>query len=323
MKVLVTGAAGFIGAAVTKNLLAKGFDVVGIDNFNDYYDVRLKDHRLESIPKDKFTFHKIDIENKEDLADLFKRYQFSGVVNLAARAGVRYSIEKPELYFKTNVLGTLNLLENIKSNNIKNFVLASTSSLYAGKQMPFIETLKVDNPLSPYAASKQAAESLAYSYHHLYDINIKVLRYFTVYGPAGRPDMSVLRFIKFIDEGKEIKVFGDGTQSRDFTYIEDIAEGTVKALQSNLKFEVINLGGGDKKYELNYVIGLIEDGLGKKANRNDLPFHTADMMHTSANINKANDLLGWQPQTNLSQGIKETVQWYLDNKEFCSTLNFN
>ena len=247
-KYLITGAAGFIASQVCSQLLSQGDQVVGVDNMNDYYDVMLKKSRLKQLQKhpnsQNFYFEKLDIENQINLKALFKNHgSFNAVLNLAARAGVRYSMENPHVYLSTNAEGTLNLLECMRLNECHKFVLASTSSLYAGQKMPFTEDLAVNEPLSPYAASKKAGELMAYSYHKLYQMDVSVVRFFTVFGPAGRPDMSIYRFIKWIDEGVPIEMFGDGSQSRDFTYVEDIASGTIAAIR-NVGYEIINLGGG-------------------------------------------------------------------------------
>ncbi|NTV30090.1 MAG: SDR family NAD(P)-dependent oxidoreductase [Candidatus Omnitrophica bacterium] len=312
--VLLTGAAGFIGYQTAANLLKRGEQVVGIDNLNDYYDVSLKKYRLRLLQKyPNFSFQKLDIEDLKALKALFARRQFRAVINLAARAGVRYSMENPFIYMTTNAQGTLNLLELCRAHQVKKFVLASTSSLYAGQKMPFKETLAVNTPISPYAASKKAAEAMCYSYHYLYGIDVSIVRYFTVYGPAGRPDMSIYRFIKWIDEGRPLEVFGDGSQSRDFTYVEDIAEGTVRALK-NVGFEVINLGG-HKPYTLAQMIALIEKYVGKPARMNKKPFHKADMKATWADISKARKLLGWAPKVSLDEGIRRTVEWWREYKE--------
>jgi len=318
-QILLTGVAGFIGQKVGEFLLKKGYEVVGVDNLNDYYDVSLKKYRLNLLkPYKNFIFHKIDIENYTSLKKLFKTYKFKAVMNLAARAGVRYSIENPFVYFSTNVQGNLNLLELCKEFKVKKFVLASTSSLYAGQKMPFKETLAVNTPISPYAASKKAAETMCYTYHHLYGIDVTILRYFTVYGPAGRPDMSPFRFIKWIYEGKPVIVYGDGTQKRDFTYIDDVAEGTVKALKK-VGFEIINLGN-NKPYELNYLIHLIEKYLNKKAKIKYLPFHKADMKATWADIGKAKEILKWEPKIKLEEGVKRTIKWYGENKRLVNKI---
>ena len=315
MKYLVTGAAGFIAAKTAEFLLQDGHEVVGIDNLNDYYDVRLKEHRLESLKSlDNFSFQKIDIEDRSALAKIFKDNKFDGVLNLAARAGVRYSMEHPQVYMTTNAMGTLNLLDLMNVHGVKKMVLASTSSLYAGQPMPFVETLPVNTPISPYAASKKAAEVMAYTYSFLYKLDVSVVRYFTVYGPAGRPDMSVFRFINWIDEGAPIELFGDGTQARDFTYVDDIARGTIAALKP-VGYEVINLGGGNNPIDLMTVIGMIENFLGKKAKIAKKAFHIADVKETWADITKANKLLGWKPTVSLEEGLKRSVEWHLANKK--------
>lgn len=318
--ILVTGSAGFIGFKTSQQLLEKGYRVIGIDNMNNYYDVKLKEYRLKELKKyKKFKFFKVDIENLEALEILFKEYPFDGVINLAARAGVRYSIENPFVYITTNTLGTTNLLELSKKYNVKKFVLASTSSLYAGQKMPFKEDLPVNTPISPYAASKKGAEAVAYTYHYLYNLDITVLRYFTVYGPAGRPDMSIFRFIKWIDEGKPVVIYGDGTQERDFTYVDDIAKGTIKALETETGYEIINLGG-NKPYRLKRVIELIEMYLGKKAEIIYKNFHKADMKATWADIEKAKTLLNWKPEIPLEEGIEKTVKWHKENKGLVGTI---
>ncbi len=311
--ILVTGAAGFIGSKTSQKLLEEGNNVIGVDNMNDYYDVTLKTHRLEGLKKDKgFTFYHIDIENLAAMDPIFRDNKFDGVINLAARAGVGYSIKNPHVYMSTNAQGVLNLLELMRKYEVKKLVHASTSSLYAGQKMPFTEDLPVNTPISPYAASKKAAEAMAYTYHYLFDLDISVLRYFTVYGPAGRPDMSIFRFIKWIDEGKPLELFGDGTQSRDFTYIDDIAAGTIKGLKET-GYEIINLGGGKSPRSLNYVISRLEELLGKKAVIDYKPFLKTDMTETSADITKAGRLLNWRPETDLDEGLKKTVEWYLNN----------
>jgi len=310
---LITGAAGFIGSKTAEQLLKAGHKVVGIDNLNDYYDTRLKTYRLKILQAfPNFIFKKVDIENITALKSIFKVHQFNAILNLAARAGVRYSMSHPHVYFTTNVLGTLNLLELAKTHKVNKFVLASTSSLYAGQKMPFKETLAVNTPISPYAASKKGAEALCYSYHHLYGIDVSIVRYFTVYGPAGRPDMSVFIFTKQIDEGKPMEVFGDGSQSRDFTYVDDIAAGTIKAIK-NVGFKVINLGGNDP-YKLSYMINLIEKNLGKKAQIINKPFHIADIKATWADISEAKKTLNWTPKVGLEEGIRRSVEWYVDNR---------
>jgi UDP-glucuronate 4-epimerase len=319
-KYLVTGAAGFIASQVSKQLLDQGDHVVGVDNLNDYYDVRLKNWRLEQLKAhphaENFSFSCLDIEDQANLSDLFKvEGPFDAVLNLAARAGVRYSMENPHVYLSTNAEGTLNLLECMRVHGCKKLVLASTSSLYAGQKMPFTEDLAVNEPLSPYAASKKAGELLAYSYHKLYQVDISVVRYFTVFGPAGRPDMSPYRFIKWIAEEETIQMFGNGSQSRDFTYVDDIARGTIAAIQ-DVGYEIINLGGGRNPVSLNAIISKLEELLGKKAKIDHKPFHVADLMETWADISKAKNLLGWEPQVSLDEGLEQSVQWYMDNQHW-------
>ena len=318
-KILLTGACGFVGWKTALFLLERGYSVVGVDNLNEYYDPKLKGWRLENITGSRyggnFKFVYADIEEKSALGDLFSDYKFEAVINLAARAGVRYSLVDPFVYMRTNAMGTLNLLELCREYGCKKFVLASTSSLYAGQPTPFTEDLPVNTPISPYAASKKSAEALTYTYHYLYSLDITVLRYFTVYGPAGRPDMSPFRFIKWIDEGKPLEIFGDGRQKRDFTYIDDIADGTLKALETGTGYEIINLGN-NRPYELNYLISLIEKGLGKKALREFKPFHKADMKETWADTGKAERVLGWRPATGLEEGVERTVRWHMENRKW-------
>jgi UDP-glucuronate 4-epimerase len=315
--ILVTGAAGFIANRVARDL-SKEYKVVAIDNVNDYYDVRLKEHRIEAL--DGIEFHRIDIEDKAAMKPLFEANSFDAVVNLAARAGVRYSMENPHVYMTTNANGSLNLLELMREFNVNKYVLASTSSLYAGQQMPFVESLPVNTPISPYAASKKAAEVMAYSYHFLFGIDVSVVRYFTVYGPAGRPDMSIFRFIQWIDQGVPIELFGDGSQSRDFTYVDDIASGTIAALRP-VGYEIINLGGGNQPISMNTVIETLEELLGKKATINYRDFHKADLKSTWADISKANNLLGWQPKISLQEGLENSVKWYVDNLPWSSSID--
>ncbi|MEO1528342.1 MAG: NAD-dependent epimerase/dehydratase family protein [Planctomycetota bacterium] len=319
MNCLVTGSAGFIASRVAKLLLEAGNRVVGIDNLNDYYDTSLKRHRLSLIQDDKFQFRELDIESEAALSPLFDEFQFDVVFNLAARAGVRYSMENPKIYETTNTLGSLNLLQEMRRTEVPKYVLASTSSLYAGQPMPFSESLPVNTPISPYAASKKAAEVMAYSFHHLFDIDVSICRYFTVYGPAGRPDMSVFRFIRWIDEGTPIELFGDGEQSRDFTFVDDIARGTIAA-SGSVGYEIINLGGGGKPVSINEMIRMLEARLGKKAVVDYKPFHKADLKSTSADISKATDLLGWEPRVDLSEGLDRSVEWYQSNKPWSQEI---
>jgi UDP-glucuronate 4-epimerase len=311
-KVLLTGVAGFIGAKTAQRLVARGIEVVGIDNLNDYYDVKLKKLRLSQLSSSAFTFVELDIENRSALNELFKQHKFDAVFNLAARAGVRYSMENPSIYMSTNAQGSLNLLECMKDHKVKKFVLASTSSLYAGQAMPFKEELPVNTPISPYAASKKAAEVMAYTYHYLYGIDVSVVRYFTVYGPAGRPDMSPYIFADKLLKGEELPVFGDGTQSRDFTFVDDIAEGTILAAK-DLGYEIINLGGGNNPYTLLEMIELMEKKCNKKAKLKLESKIKADMDVTWADISKAKRLLGWEPKVSFEEGIGQLISWHQNN----------
>ena len=276
-------------------LLGQDEHVVGIDNMNDYYDVQIKEGRLSNLMSfQHFSFFKIDIENINDLEDLFSRYSFKAVINLAERAGVRYSMENPHIYMMTNAVGTLNLLDTMKKYNVKKFVLSSTSSLYAGQPMPFIETLPVNEPISPYAASKKAAEVMAYTYHYLYDFDVTILRYFTVYGSNGRPDMAIEMFLHNIANSIPITVFGDGTQTRDFTHVDDIARGTILAMKP-MGYEVINLGN-NSPIPLNEVISKIEERVNKQAIIDYKPYPKTDMKDTWADIEKAKKFLGGGPK---------------------------
>ena len=302
-EILVTGCAGFIGSRVCEMLMEKGEKVIGIDSLNDYYDVRLKEYRLHRLLMNfNFVFYKLDIEDIDKVRELFSTHAIKSVYNLAARAGVRYSMENPWVYLRTNTEGTLNLLEAMKETGVKKFILASTSSLYAGLPMPFKESLPVNTPISPYAASKKAAEAIAYTYHIQYGIDVSVLRYFTVFGPGGRPDMAPFRFAKCILEGLPITLYGDGSQSRDFTYVDDIAEGTILA-EKQVGYEVINLGGGNEPVRINQFIRWIEELTGCKARINVQPVHSADMECTMADIEKARNLLDWHPRISTYDGL--------------------
>jgi UDP-glucuronate 4-epimerase len=319
-KILVTGSAGFIGARVSEILLKEGNQVIGLDNLNDYYDVNLKFWRLDNLKKyDNFKFYKFDIENYEELKSVFQLNCPEAVINLAARTGVRYSLENPFIFLSTNSGGNLNLLELCREFGVPKFVLASTSSLYAGQKMPFKEILPVNTPISPYAASKKAAETMAYTYHYLHGLDVTILRYFTVYGPAGRPDMAAFRFIKWMIEGLPLEIFGDGQQERDFTYIDDIARGTIRALKP-LGYEIINLGN-NHPYRLLEIISLIEKYVGKKAELRYKEFHKADMQATWADIERAKELLDWEPQVSLEEGIKKTVEWTENNWNWVQKIN--
>ena len=320
---LITGAAGFIGSRTAQILLDQKYKIVAIDNLNDYYDIRIKKFRLSLLKQDKnFIFYEGDIEDKSFLSDIFKKHTISTVINLAARAGVRYSITNPFIYASTNYYGSLNLLDLMRENNISKYVMASTSSIYAGSDMPSKEDSSVNQPISPYAASKKAAELIAYTYSHQFNIDASIVRYFTVYGPSGRPDMSVLRFIKWIDEGVPMVLYGDGTQSRDFTYIDDIARGTIAASEKKVGYEIINLGGGQNPISINTLIAKIELLLNKSAIINQKPFHSADVDSTWADITKAKKLLDWEPITTLDQGLEKTIKWYFENRDWLKKIKF-
>ena len=317
----VTGCAGFIGAQVTQQLLEQGHTVVGIDNLNAYYDVGLKRHRLQNLQaSSQFYFYEKDICDEAAVAAIFQQHSFDAVFNLAARAGVRYSMVNPQVYLQTNEAGNLNLLEHVKIHQVPKYILASTSSLYAGQEMPFLESLPVNTPISPYAASKKSAEMMAYSYHHLYGIDVSVVRYFTVYGPAGRPDMSYFRFIRWIDNGQPLLVYGDGEQARDFTFVDDIARGTIAAAK-RLGFEVINLGGGRQPVSINTLIEKLSVLLGKSAAVRYEAFHKADMKTTWANIDKAKEILDWEPTVSLDEGLAACVQWYHEHLAMVADVN--
>jgi UDP-glucuronate 4-epimerase len=305
----VTGAAGFIASRVIEYLVRDGHTVVGVDNMNDAYDVRMKDYRLRQLQAmPGFTFHKLDISDKS-IVEQFKNEQFDAVINLAARAGVRASVENPWIFVETNVVGTLNMLELCRQSGTKKFLLASTSSIY-GEDPPYPtpETASSDKPLQPYAASKKGAEALAHSYHYLYDLDVSVVRFFTVYGPAGRPDLALFRFTQWISEGRPVQIYGDGEQSRGFTYLDDIARGTIQALKP-LGHEIINLGGHEV-ITINDLVSLVEEVVGKKAVVEYGPPNLADMRSNWADVTKAGKLLGWEPQVDLHEGIRRLAEWY-------------
>lgn len=319
-KYLVTGCAGFIGARVCQQLLEQGEDVVGLDNLNTAYDVRLKLWRLTKLQETKnFFFNELDICDPHPLRQLFEDSSrsdglpFDGVINLAARAGVRYSVENPKVYFESNVDGLLNLLDTCVEFGVTKLVQASSSSVYGdSNKVPFDENDSTLRPLSPYAASKVASEGLCHSYHHLYGLDVTVLRYFTVYGPAGRPDMAPFRFVQWVHEGRPLVVFGDGSQLRDFTYVDDIARGTILSLKP-MGFEIVNLGSG-QPFVLSKAIELIEDLSGKKAQIEFKPLHDADVSVTHANAAKAETLLGWRSEVTLEEGLQHLVKWYQENR---------
>lgn len=324
---LVTGAAGFIGSSVSRLLLDAGHEVVGVDTVNSAYDPRLKQWRLAQLAASpQFRLERVDITDSAALERVFEAAgpkddpPFAAVLNLAARAGVRPSVANPWVYFQANTDGTLNLLELCRRHEVKKFVLSSTSSLYgAHNPIPFSEDADTNRPLSPYAASKKGAEAIAFTYHYLHGLDVTVLRYFTVYGPAGRPDMSVFRFMRRIAEGEPITVFGDGRQQRDFSYIDDIASGTVAALRP-LGFDTINLGG-DRPMRLDYVIEQIGELVGRRPVIQYAPAHPADVPATWANVEKAGRILDWKPQISLEEGLRRTAVWYRANREMILTLD--
>lgn len=318
---LLTGAAGFIASEVAKILLERGDRIVGIDNLNEAYDRRLKDWRLARLRKQEgFDFVEGDICDRAELDRAFARSDsFAGVINLAARAGVRQSVENPWVYVDTNTTGTLNLLEKCREKGVGKFVLASTSSLYgAHNPTPYREDADTNRPLSPYAASKKAAEALCHTYHHLYGIDVTICRYFTVYGPAGRPDMSLFRFVQWVSEERPVTIFGDGTQSRDFTFVEDIARGTVAGLKP-VGYEVFNLGS-DEPVVLRDALKLIEELVGKEARIEYREMHKADVTATWADISKAREVLGWSPETLHREGVRRTVDWYRQEREWARDI---
>lgn len=322
--ILVTGCAGFIGSRVCQFLLAAGRPLVGFDNLNDAYDVRLKEWRLNRLRSHPgFRFEHVDVADRKALSKAFEAAaengHLSAVINLAARAGVRYSVENPWVYYEANVIGTLNLLELCQQYEIDKFVLASSSSLYGDdNRLPYREDQSTDQPLSPYAASKKAAETLCYTYHRLYGLDVTVFRYFTVYGPAGRPDMLPFRLVQWISEDRPVIIFGDGLQSRDFTYVDDIARGTIAGLRP-LGYEVVNLGS-DRPVPLMHMIRLVEDLVGRPATIEHRPRHAADVTATWADISKAGQLLDWRPQVYLEAGVGELVAWYRSEREWAKNI---
>ena len=319
---LVTGAAGFIGARTSEMLIADGHTVVGVDNLNDAYDPRMKAYRLRKLQAlAGFDFVRDDISDRGilDRQSLLVNRKFDAVINLAARAGVRYSVENPWIFVETNVIGTLNMLELCRQSGTKKFVFASTSSIYgANPPYPTPESASSSEPLQPYAASKKGAEALCHSYHYLYDLDISVLRFFTVYGPAGRPDLALFRFVQWISEGRPVHVYGDGEQSRGFTYIDDIAHGILLAFKP-VGYEIMNLGGHEV-ITINALIGLIEELMGKKADVQHGPPNLADMFTNWADVGKAMSILGWQPQVSLRQGVQQLIDWYVAERSWAGGI---
>jgi UDP-glucuronate 4-epimerase len=314
-KVLVTGGAGFIGSNVAEFLLDRGDDVVIVDEMNDYYDVRIKQGNLDRLrslypEESRLSIYKGDICDEEFMLDLFEKETPKWICHMAARAGVRPSIQDPFVYIHSNIKGTTHLMELAHKFGVENFVFASSSSVYGGsKSNYFSEAENVDNPVSPYAASKKACELLAYTYHHLYQLNVSALRFFTVYGPRGRPDMAPFKFIDRISRGVEIQQFGDGTSSRDYTYISDIVDGVVRAIDRRHKYEVFNLGKGSGT-SLKEFIDLVQKHTGEKAAIKIMPDQPGDVPYTCADVNKAIKLLGYRSKIDFEEGIRRTVEWY-------------
>ncbi|RMG68942.1 MAG: NAD-dependent epimerase/dehydratase family protein [Calditrichaeota bacterium] len=318
--ILVTGAAGFIGSHLVESLLARRVKVVGIDNFDPFYDRSIKERNLQAALADpSYTFREISILDQEALAALFEEFPFTHVVHLAAKAGVRPSLQQPRAYYRTNIDGTLNLLELCRQHGIKKFVFASSSSVYGNnKKVPFSEADFVDHPISPYAATKKSGELLCYTYHHLYGLDVFALRFFTVYGPRQRPEMAIHKFIRHIDQEIPIPVYGFGKPRRDYTYIDDILQGVVRSIERVSGFEVFNLGES-RTTSTNELIEIIEDRLGKKAIREDMPMQPGDVEITYADISKARRLLDYRPTTPVEDGISKFVNWYLENKSYAKS----
>ena len=311
-KILVTGCAGFIGMNLSKSLLKENYYVYGVDNINDYYDISLKLRRLEILKQYKnFQFEKVDISNLNALDKIFKDFNPDKVVNLAAQAGVRYSIINPHAYIDSNISGFMNILECCRTYNIKGLIYASSSSVYGdGNKTPFSESYNIDNPISIYAATKISNELMAKTYHNLYGLKSTGLRFFTVYGPWGRPDMAYYIFTEKIIKGEIIKIFNYGNMERDYTYIDDIVNGVKKSITNNYDFELINLGNS-KTESLLEMLRIIENHLGKKAKTKLEPMQLGDVEKTYADINKAKELLSFNPSTLLKDGLQKFLNWYL------------
>lgn len=311
--ILVTGCAGFIGSHLTERLLAANYNVIGVDNFNSYYDPAIKRSNISQALKNKsFRLIEADIRDKEKMEKIFQKNRIEKIVHLAACAGVRASFEQPRLFLEVNVLGTLNLLELAAKKKIKQFIFASSSSVYGLNKVPFREDQAIANVASPYGASKRSAELLCSVYAKSYNIPTTCLRFFTVYGPRGRPDMAVYKFTDRIAKGLPIERYGKGDMKRDFTYIDDIVDGIMLALEKPFDFEIINLGN-NRPVQLNKLIELIEQSIGKKAKIVEKPIPKGDLPITYADISKAKSLLGWQPKTDIEEGIKRFVEWYEQN----------
>ncbi len=310
MNILVTGCAGFIGSHVADALLQRGDSVIGVDNLNDYYSPAWKQQNLDRIEHDNFSFYKVDIRDKTALNEVFEQEEIDVVVHLAARAGVRPSIQQPQLYYEVNVMGTLNILELMHKHGIDRLVAASSSSVYGNQhKTPFSETDPCNEPISPYAATKKSLEMLCHTYAHLHDIQTSCLRFFTVYGPNGRSDMAPYLFTKAILTGGEITKFGDGTSKRDYTYIDDIVTGVLGAIDNPQPFEIYNLGN-NTPVTLNHFLDLLQDIIGKEANITQYPEQPGDVDMTYADIDKAQRDLGYEPRTSFRKGLEQFVAWF-------------
>jgi UDP-glucuronate 4-epimerase len=315
MKILVTGAAGFIGMHVSKQLLARGDEVVGIDNLNDYYDPQLKRDRLAQLSG--LRFMKMDIADRRSIEELFENEGFEAVINLAAQPGVRYSLENPHAYVEANIVGFTNILEGCRHHRVGHLVYASSSSVYGGNtKLPYSERDSVDHPVSLYAATKKANELMAHTYSHLFGIPTTGLRFFTVYGPWGRPDMALFRFTRAMLEGEPIDVYNRGRLTRDFTYIDDIAEGVVRVLDRPSGYRVFNIGNHDPVRLLDYIEA-IEDALGIKAQKNLMPMQQGDVLDTFADVSALEAWTGFRPRTPVKEGVKRFVEWY---REYYETM---
>lgn len=310
-KYLVTGSAGFIGFHVARSLLERGDEVVGLDNLNPYYSVKLKEDRNEILKgHSNYIFHPVEMAERENLYYALDKEKPEVICHLAAQAGVRYSLEHPFVYEQSNLLAFLNLIEWCVKNPVENFVFASSSSVYGGnKKIPFSESDGVDQPISLYAATKKANELIAHVYHHLFDLQVTGLRFFTVYGPWGRPDMACYKFSELITQHKPIDVYGHGKMKRDFTFIDDIVQAVVKSLDTPVKYEIYNLGG-NQPVELMHFISLLEKELGLEAEKNFLPIQPGDVVETYADIEKATRDLGFTPKVSIEEGIKRFIEWF-------------
>ena len=317
-KILITGSCGFIGMHLCQNLLEEGNIIFGIDNLNNYYDIKLKKDRLNNLSKfDNFTFLNLNISNLKELNRVFKNFKPDKVVNLAAQAGVRYSLENPHIYIETNVLGFMNILECCRNNKVSGLIYASSSSVYGGNQkIPFSVNDRVDKPISIYAATKKTNELMAYSYSHLYDLNTTGLRFFTVYGPWGRPDMAMYIFTEKILKDKNLPIFNNGEMKRDFTYIDDIVYGIKSSIKKNYKCEVFNLGN-NKSEKLMDVVSILEKNLFKKAKLKFLKMQPGDVKQTYADINYSKKMLGYNPTTSIVDGIPKFIDWYINYLKLC------